>query len=161
MTDVIIVLDEVGQDLTRRIHVMSNEPIGEPWSGRIPAWGKADAAQEGGVYHLRAEWPVREAMYWRFRCWAGDRRYPTVTWALLPGDRISVAAVDAALLFFGVFGYWPSCAWVRTWPRGLRVEEAYIPLSEDAGLDLIAVSWAPEGFVVIGGSFNQRGVRYG
>lgn len=159
MTDCIVVQNDMTRAGLRRLHLMSNQPIDQVqalrrWAhtGRPVDCTAVNDLDETRIHHLRAEWRPREAMYYTFRSEGTGRKHPVVVWALEPGQRISAAAVDAALIHYGVFQYWPSCAWVRTWPRGLRVEDAYIPLTESAGLDLFAVSWAMDGFVIVGGT---------
>jgi hypothetical protein len=71
--------------------------------------------------------------------------------SIVSWDEIKVAAVDAAIIFFGTFDYWPRVVWVRNWPKGLKEEDAFIPIGEGYGMDLIAVRWAMDGFVIVGG----------
>ena len=78
--------------------------------------------------------------------------------SIVSWDEIKVAAVDAAIIFFGTFDYWPRVVWVRNWPKGLKEEDAFIPLGKGFGLDLIAVQWAMDGFVIVGGGLSATHV---
>lgn len=160
-TDKVIILqDDMSQEGLRSLHVMSAEPLDQAhlrqWDCPYQLSVKM-SQDEIRLYHLTATWLAREAMYFNFKKWGDDRLRPVAVWALEPGQRISDAAVDAALVFAGTFGFWPSAAWVRIWPKDLAIEDAYIPISWEYGIDLFAVKWVPEGFVVVGGGFNQRG----
>ncbi len=134
------------------------------------------------LHHLEATWLAREAMYYTFRREGTGKKHPVVVYVsatrvaemaapqggananggskpplrrrLDPWKQIYKDSIEAALLFKGTFGFWPSAAWVRIWPKGLAVEEAYIPIAEDYGMDLFAVKWVPEGFVVVGGGLS-------
>ena len=122
----------------------------------IAEWAEVRAWEdEIRLHHLTATWRAREAVMLDFSLW-GDGEREAVAWALEEGVRISEAAVEAALAFYAAFRYWPSAAWVRRWPKGLKEDEAFIPITEDCGMDLFAVEWAVEGFVVVGGGFHRR-----
>lgn len=163
MNDMIVVRNDMDGAGVRRLHVMADEPIDPAQAWR--RWAHVEKplgmtvqmrTDEIRLHHLEAEFLPREVMYFTFRKWGDETPRPVAVWALEPGQRISEAAVDAALVFFATFGYWPSVAWVRRWPKGLAVEEAYIPLAEDAGMDLMDVPWAIEGCVIVGGSLHRR-----
>jgi hypothetical protein len=163
MSDVIVLQNDMDWAGVRRLHVMADEPIDQAQAWR--RWAHVEMplrlevrtrTDEIRLHHLEAEFRPREAMYFTFTTWGDETPRPVAVWTLEPGQRISEAAVDAALVFYGTFDYWPSVAWVRRWPQGLAVEQAYIPLAEDAGMDLMDVPWATEGCVIVGGNFHRR-----
>lgn len=159
MNDVAVIQNDMSQEGRRTLHVMAAESLREraQYIAPLPEWAEVrEWEDEIRLHHLTATWLAREAMYYTFRWEGNGRKHPVAIWALEPGQRISDAAVDAALIFFGTFDTWPSAAWVRTWPKGLQEEDAFIPISEGVGMDLFGVRWVPDGFVVVGGGFNQN-----
>jgi hypothetical protein len=163
---------------------MQTQHLGRGEAG-IPEWAEVKVwMDEIRLHHLTATWMAREAMYYIFCREEGGRKHPVVVWAVSPtpnpspfantangeGGKIAVskaeqaaiifcAMQEAALVFNGTFGYWPSAAWVRTWPKELKEEEeAFIPLEDGFGMDLFAVSWALEGFVIVGGGLSATHV---
>lgn len=182
MNDEMVIENSLSAEGVRRVHVMaamdltprppSLEERGSVAGIEIAEWAEVRAWEdEIRLHHLTATWRAREAVMLDFSLW-GDGEREAVMWAVDPtpgpspfasaanGEgrkpKISEAAVEAALAFYAAFGYWPSAAWVRRWPKGLTEEKAFIPITEDCGMDLFAVSWAAEGFVVVGGGFRRR-----
>ena len=157
MSDFMVIENSFGPDGVRRVHVMGSADLTpSPFpSGKggavaeimIPGWAELKTWEdEIRLHHLAATWRARDLSPAPFPKGAGGHQ------------NISDGAVDAALVFFGTFEFWPSAAWVRTWPRGLREEDAWIPITEDYGMDLFAVDWVGEGFVVVGGGFYRGGM---
>jgi len=182
MSEMAVVENVIGADGVRRVHVMAavdltpstgfrqaqptssgQRPRPTSLGGRgnvagieIAEWAEVRTWEdEIRLHHLTATWRAREAVMLDFSLW-GDGEREAVMWALEEGVRISEAAVEAALAFYTAFRYWPNAAWVRRWPKGLKEEEAFIPITGDCGMDLFAVGWAAEGFVVVGGGFHRR-----
>jgi hypothetical protein len=162
--DIVVIGNEMAADGVRRVHLICNTEIDPAqWTragkARIPATAEMKHyLDELRMYHLEAAWRVREPMTFDFRPYGGQQRQ-VVVWALDAGQRISEAALEAALAFFEAFDAWPGAAWVKKWPRGLKEEEAYIPIDESHGMDLFAVDWAIDRAVVVGGGFtlDRRG----
>src|SRR5512136_1347206 len=166
--DLKILVNEISGEGMRRVHVMAERPYRViitsqvpptiMWRRRdgviemvVPPWAKVKRWEdEIRLQHLEASWKAREAIYFDFSSCGGEAKRPVVAW-WLNGMRISEGIVEAGLTFRAAFGYWPSAAWVRTWPKGLKNEEAFVPLGYGVGLDLFAVEWGWEGFVIVGG----------
>lgn len=157
MSDVVTICNEVVEGLVRRVHLMGNEEIGADAPVDIPERAQLRRYQdELRMHHLEASWRVREPMWFDFSSWGAEKKMPVVAWAMERGEKISDAATEAALVYRVALDHWPSVAWVRRWPKGLAVEDAIVPLEEGIWMDLIDVSWAVDGFVIVGGSYNRR-----
>jgi hypothetical protein len=182
MNEVIVVQNDMSREGLRCLHIMASEPVDQ---AQLRRWTQTDqplgldvklSEDELRLHHLSATWLAREAMYYIFDLEGTGKKHPVVVYAsathvaeaaeggstpplhgrLDPGIQIKEDAIEAALMFYGTFGYWPSAAWVRTWPKGLQVEDAFVALGEGFGLDLFAVPWAMDGFVIVGGGWNQE-----
>lgn len=169
--EIIVVQNDISQEGLRTLHVMSSASL-LSHSGMMPSPSNTQILQIGGqvipkwaevkewedeirLHHLSAIWRAREPIYYTFDQEMRMKKHPMVLWAKENGDSIRKSAKDAAFEFYDFYGYWPSAAWVKTWPKGLKVEDAYIPIiDEDYGLDLFAVWWGIDGFVIVGGGFN-------
>lgn len=151
MGNPIVIVDELNLDGVRTLHLMANDPLSAIEAGyEVPPGAEVKVwTDEVRMQHLMATWPAREAMFLDGK--------EMVVWALESGGSISQAATEAALLFFADFEFWPSAAWVRNWPRGLDVEKARIPISDECWMDLFAVPWAYERCVLVGGNFYKLG----
>jgi len=174
MGNQIVIQDDLSMEGMRILHLMSNDPpaaiAASPHLAEacqiggqtIPAGAEVKlSVDEISMYHLVASWPAREAMYLDLSSFGESRPRRTAIWRLDEGQRISEGATEAALLFFAAFEYWPSAAWVRVWPTGLTVEQAFIPIRSDCGMDLFAVPWTYERCVLVGGGFHREEVMDG
>jgi len=135
----IIVEDIVTEDGYRKLHVMSNSPI----RMSLPKDATVCETEEGGAYHLRAEWAFFGMLDIWPRYWIKPRRF--YVWRLLDGQRVSEAIQTAAEVFEQAVGWAPKFAFARTLPEKAEWgQDVY-------GCILIAAEWLPKNCVAVGG----------
>jgi hypothetical protein len=139
VAEVIVVANAVGEDGMQRFHVMSNEEI----SLVLPPNAKWTMNLEGGVYHLRGEWPYFGMLDIQAAGWPRMRRI--LVWSLREGERVSEAIGAAAEMWMNAVGWEPKFAWVRALPQGAEwCQNVY-------GCILLAAEWMPRNCVAVGG----------
>lgn len=148
--EVIEIENCIDDKATRRLHLMSNHELSavDLACYPLPQGAKVDVRREGGVWHLRAEWPFFGAMDVKSEDWNKFKRI--VVKAVRKGDRISVAVLDAAKEFARLFGRCPQFAFVRKLPKG--VEPGQIIMFYGREMVLLDCEWVPDECVAVGGA---------
>lgn len=139
MSDIIVVEDVVSEDCVRRLHVMSNCPI----QMDLPVDATVKETEEGGAYHLRAEWPFRGALSIEAEGW--PRAKTMVAWSFDGCINVTEALMHASVFYEQMFGCKPQYGFLRRLPGG--VEEG----RETGPLLVFSAEWMMEKAVVVGG----------
>jgi len=139
MEEMIIVEDVVTEECVRMLHVMSNRPI----RMSLPVGASVRETNEGGAWHLRAEWDYAGMLDFWPREWPKPRRF--MVWRLQEGERVSDAILCAASTFSHAVGFLPKFAFVRTLPEKAEWGQ------DVHGCLLFAAEWLPKNCVAVGG----------
>lgn len=147
----VVVEDVLMADGTRRVHILSNQPVEYP----VPEEAQVERRREAGTHQLIATWRMRGPV----QIVMGEWRRTVVLWPLSRGERVSTAALRAAEAYLQHFGAWPPYAWVRSLPRG--VENAALIMNEGREeLMLFQADFMPVGFVAVGDGGDVSGVAH-
>lgn len=142
MGEVIAVEDYIDDQFVRRVHLMSNT---DGFEYPLPEGVEAKVTKEAGIYHLRAEWAVREAFA---GVMIGSDRFDhhVVLWSF-DGERVSKCIRDAAREFGRVFSRQAQFAAVRSYPESMGLD---VDVEVDGGAVVLVVSAdVPRGFVMV------------
>lgn len=149
MKDVITLKNELDQDGTYRVHLMSNVPI----ERAFPATATVQKSVEAGTHVLQAEWRFRGAC--EIVCPEIEWRRAVVLWALEKGERVSEQAVEAARIYRLTFKATPAYVWVERLPKGaengtiIELPIEPIDLLENE-MVLLQADFVPRGFLAVG-----------
>lgn len=139
--DVIVVEDHVDQQCIRHVHLMSNSAF-NCTPAPFPI-GKGAVTQEGGVWHLRVEYPYRGALDFPYACVEGNYRR-LVVWSLDGYELIKLALMDAWYEYVRLFHGAPQFAFIKTLPS--VVQNGY----QIGGMTLMETEWMLEKCVAVG-----------
>jgi len=142
MPEIVTLEDRLDDGYRRHVHLMSAAPVAYD----LPPHAESERGVDAGMHWLRASWLWRDPAPLCVRP-DGSVRW-VVLWGLLPGERISTAAPDAALQYIDTFEQVPDYVWVRTMPTGVALGEQIAMGSHDLGL--FDAEWVPPGFLAAG-----------
>jgi len=161
MGETIILLNDL-LDGMRRLHVMSDAPIGDEWKAQVPDGTPVHVYQdEIRLNHLEAAWAPRgdlvrferrfdckpdcPACHGKGCCW----HLQLTLFMLEDGERVSQAIEAAAVEYALRTGNDPAYAWVRSMPKGIEYG-AEVKASETVMVNLFSAAWMPERAVAVG-----------
>lgn len=143
MNDVIVVENRVDMHCIRHLHLMSNVEFGREI---LCSYGAPNgvAAQESGVWHLRAIYPFRGVLDVRAAC-VEEKSRRLVVWNLDGYGSVREAIFDACRYFIVKFDFLPGFVFMKKLPKSIENGE-YLD-----GLMLFEAEWMLERCVAVGG----------
>lgn len=164
MGETIILLNDL-LDGMRRLHIMSDAPIGDEWKAQVPEGTSVHVYQdEIRLHHLEASWAPRgdlvrferrfdckpdcPACHGKGCCW----HLQLTLFMLEPGEGMSQAIEAASVEYALRTGNDPEYAWVRTMPAVGKENKALgVPVHiGKITIYLYEANWMPEGAVAVG-----------
>lgn len=136
MSEQFVIENSLGTDGIRRMHVMSNSPIDQPWL----KYGDGNVTQEHGVWHFRLELPMRGLIRLEFE---GGMSRLAVLWSLGGYPNVRTAIKEAWLCFQEDSGLQADYAYMAKLPNG--IENGF----EVAEMMLFEAEWMIPGFVLV------------
>lgn len=136
MSDQFVIENSLGMDGIRRVHVMSNTPIEQPWL----KYGDGIVTQEDGVWHFRLELPMRGLIRLNLE---GTSERLAVLWAFSGYSNVRAAIKEAWLCFQEDSGLQADYVYMAKLPSG--VENGF----EVADMMLFEAEWMIPGFVLV------------
>lgn len=136
MTDQFVIENSLGMDGIRRVHVMSNSPIEQPWL----KYGDGNVTQEHGTWHFRIASPMRGLIHLQLE--GGSERL-AVLWCLAGYPNVRTAIKDAWAFFQEHSGLQADYAYMAKLPNG--IENGF----EVADMMLFEAEWMIPGYVLV------------
>ena len=121
MSDIIVVEDIVTMDCRRVVHLMSNTPFTAPSpisTYEMGEEGKVEVVREAGVWHLRAEWPLKGPLEMRGEGWPVSKTL--VVWSFEGCVNVTEALMHASVFYEHTFGCKPQYGFMKSLPRGVE-----------------------------------------
>ena len=147
MDEIITIENRVDENAVRHVHLMSNTPFGVaafPQMQESTEFGgiKGVVTREQGVWHFRAESPMRGLIEIKCEGWPEAKRF--VVWSLVGCLSVTEALYDAAKEFERICGQRPGYAFMWKLPKGIENAHAI------GDLNLFEAEWMINKSVAVG-----------
>lgn len=141
MNDLRTLRDEIGLDWVRKAHVIAENDAALD-AFEVPAHATVKRYKDAlRVWHLEAAWPLRDVVFVPHPSFAKATCPYALYW--VGKDKVSLAMVEAGVLFAMKTGLEPQVAYIR------RIPASASEFVEVRGIALVQADWVLDGFIAV------------